>query len=61
MAVVDAFEAMTSPQPHRPARSVEEATREIRAEAGKQFDPAVVAAFDKALPSLLQVREMLND
>jgi len=61
MAVVDAFEAMTTPQPHRPARQVEEAAREIRTEAGKQFDPAVVAAFDKALPSLLQVRETLKD
>ena len=61
MALVDAFEAMTSAQPHHAARTVEEAAREIRAEAGKQFDPAVVAAFDKALPSFLQVRQMLND
>jgi putative two-component system response regulator len=61
MAVVDAFEAMTSSQPHRVARLPEEAAREIRTEAGKQFDPAVVAAFDKALPSFLQVRQMLND
>ena len=61
MAVVDAFEAMTSSQPHRAPRSPEEAAREIRTEAGRQFDPAVVAAFDKALPSFLQVRQVLKD
>jgi putative two-component system response regulator len=52
---------MTSAQPHRAARPPEDAAQEIHAEAGKQFDPAVVAAFDKALPSFLQVRQMLKD
>ena len=61
MAVVDAFEAMTSAQLHRPARPVQEAAREIGAQSGKQFDPAVVAAFDKALPKLIEAKETFKD
>lgn len=61
ISVIDAFEAMTAAQPRRPARPVEEAAREIIAEAGKQFDPAVVAAFQKALPRLIEAKEALPD
>jgi two-component system, cell cycle response regulator len=45
VAVCDAFDAMTSTRPHRPALSVDEALAELRRCAGTQFDPAVVAAF----------------
>jgi two-component system, cell cycle response regulator len=45
IAVCDAFDAMTSNRPYRPARSVEEALEELRRCAGTQFDPAIVAAF----------------
>jgi two-component system, cell cycle response regulator len=45
IAVCEAFAAMTSPRPYRPARSVDAALEELRACAGSQFDPAVVAAF----------------
>ena len=61
MAVADAFEAMTSAQLHRGARSVDEAAREIGAQSGKQFDPAVVAALDKALPKLIEAKETFKD
>jgi HD-GYP domain-containing protein (c-di-GMP phosphodiesterase class II) len=40
-AVVDALDAMTHDRPHREIRSVEEALRVVRAEAGKQFDPRI--------------------
>ncbi len=43
-SVVDALDAMTHDRPHRPARPVPEALAELRREAGKQFDPRVVAA-----------------
>ena len=43
--VADAFDAMTSDSVHRAARSTEEALAELRAGAGTQFDPAVVAAL----------------
>jgi HD-GYP domain-containing protein (c-di-GMP phosphodiesterase class II) len=45
VAVCDAFEAMTSERPYRPARTVEEALAELRRCAGTQFDPSVVATF----------------
>ena len=49
LAVVDAFESMTSQRPYRPSRSVEEALAELRREAGRQFDPEVVEAFARTL------------
>lgn len=45
LAVADAYVAMTSPRPHRPPRSHQEAVEIIRGEAGSQFDPAIVEAF----------------
>ena len=45
MAVCDAFDAMTSSRPYRPAIPVEDALAELQACAGTQFDPQVVAAF----------------
>ena len=61
MSVADTLEAMTSPQLRRAALPFEDAVREIDAEAGKQFDPTVVAAFDKALPKLIEAKETLAD
>ena len=43
--VCDAFDAMISSRPYRPARSEEEALAELRRCAGTQFDPSVVACF----------------
>jgi putative nucleotidyltransferase with HDIG domain len=43
--VVDAFYAMISERPYRPAMSVKEATRVLQEEAGKQFSPEVVGSF----------------
>ena len=45
LGVVDAFDAMTSERPYRPARSRVAACEEIRRMAGAQFDPAIAAAF----------------
>jgi putative nucleotidyltransferase with HDIG domain len=43
--VVDAFDAMTRDDDHRPGRPVPEALGELRAGIGSQFDPDVVHAF----------------
>ena len=43
--VCDAFHAMTSHRPYRPALTMEEALAELRRCAGTQFDPVVVTAF----------------
>jgi len=49
IAVVDAFDAMTSNRPYRTTLSVEEAVRELRAGAGSQFDPRIVEEFLRML------------
>jgi diguanylate cyclase (GGDEF)-like protein len=51
VCVCDAFAAMISDRPYRPAMSVELARAELRAQAGTQFDPQVVDAFLKVLES----------
>jgi len=45
LAVADAFEAMTSLRPYRPALCHERAIGELRAGAGSQFDPELVEVF----------------
>ena len=49
LAVVDAWESMTAGRPYRPPRRREDAIAELRRESGRQFDPAVVEAFLRAL------------
>jgi response regulator RpfG family c-di-GMP phosphodiesterase len=46
-AVADAFDAITSDRVYRRGRSYEEASAELDACAGTQFDPQVVAAFHR--------------
>ena len=48
-AIADALDALTTDRPYRPSRSLDDACAVIRANAGGQFDPDMVAAFD-ALP-----------
>jgi putative two-component system response regulator len=45
LAVVDAYDAMTSERPYRAAMTKEEAGAEITRQAGRQFDPALAEAF----------------
>jgi diguanylate cyclase (GGDEF)-like protein len=45
LAVADAYEAMSSSRPYRPAKDRDDIITELRANAGVQFDPAVVATF----------------
>ncbi len=52
IAVVDAYEAMTSDRPYRKALSDEEAVAELKRCSGTQFDPACVDAFLAALGRL---------
>jgi putative nucleotidyltransferase with HDIG domain len=45
--LADAYDAMTTDRPYRPALSHEEAMRALQQNAGTQFDPAIVSAFLK--------------
>ncbi len=47
VSVADAFDAMTHDRPYRAAQPVAEAIKEIVKYAGKQFNPAVVAALQR--------------
>jgi response regulator RpfG family c-di-GMP phosphodiesterase len=59
-AVADALDAMTSDRPYRKAMSWAAAGRELVAQAGKQFDPAVVEAFRSRERALRRVRRTLT-
>jgi putative two-component system response regulator len=61
MAIVDAFEAMTSTQFYRAPRDAPTAAAEIEKAAGTKYDPKVVEAFKKALPAMLKVKEEFAD
>jgi HD-GYP domain-containing protein (c-di-GMP phosphodiesterase class II) len=45
IAVADAYSAMTAERPYRPAMTSKAALKELRANAGTQFNPVVVEAF----------------
>jgi diguanylate cyclase (GGDEF)-like protein len=49
IAVCDAYDAMTTARPYRRAMSEADAVAELRRCAGHQFDPRVVAAFERAI------------
>jgi len=61
MAVVDAFESMTTTQFWREPMKFMEAANEIMESSGKRYDPAIVEAFRKALPLMKKVREAYSD
>jgi putative two-component system response regulator len=50
VAVVDAFDAMTTNRAYRPSRSTVDAVDELRRCAGTHFDTDVVSAFLRAFP-----------
>ncbi len=45
LSIAEAYDAMINPRPHRKRRTKEEAFEELRAHAGRQFDPALVDVF----------------
>ena len=51
IAVADSFDAMTSDRAYRRAMSEAAALAELRRQSERQFDPQVVAAFERALAS----------
>jgi HD-GYP domain-containing protein (c-di-GMP phosphodiesterase class II) len=56
-SIVDAYDAMTSERPYRPAMSHHDAMEEVRRNSGSQFDPDVVAAFEELMASRRDLRE----
>ena len=54
LAVADVFDALTNKRVYKEAISISAAADEIRAGAGSQFDPAIVAAFEARLEIIRQ-------
>ena len=52
----DAYDAMTSDRPYRPARPPEEALEELLRCSGSQFDPEVVSALSSVIEKELRIR-----
>ncbi len=52
--VCDAFHAMTTDRPYRSRMSIDDAYAQLEANAGSQFDPAVVDAFLRLAPQALE-------
>ncbi|MEA2312808.1 MAG: hypothetical protein QOE28_2776 [Solirubrobacteraceae bacterium] len=51
VVVADVFDALTHARPYKPAWFLEDAVREIAAQAGRQFDPTAVDAFLTCSPA----------
>ena len=56
VAIADVFDALTTRRPYKEPWPVQDALDHIAAQAGKHFDPALVALFAPLLPQLLEIR-----
>ena len=61
VAVADVLDALLSERPYKPAYSLQQSMEYIDAQAGKHFDPALVAALNSVLPEVVKVRETFAD
>jgi len=61
IALVDAYDAITSQRRYKPAKSHQQAVAIIRRESGKHFDPVLVAAFLHAHEQFDGVRARMED
>jgi putative two-component system response regulator len=61
MAIVDAFESMSSTQFYRDPLPLERVVGEIERGSGTKYEPKLVEAFKKALPVMKKVRETYAD
>ena len=60
LSIADVFDALTSDRPYRDAMSIVEAMDLITREAGRQFDPAVVAAFTARAEGIIALHRQLR-
>lgn len=60
-ALADVFDALMSSRPYKEAWTLEQAVEWIKGQEGLKFDPAVVAAFETALPEILRIRELYRE
>lgn len=60
IAITDAFDSMISNRSYRKGLTHEQAIQIIKDQAGKQFDPEIVNAFESIIPSILKEVDEFN-
>ena len=60
-ALADVFDALMSERPYKKAWPLRQSIDWINSQSGLKFDPAVVVAFDNALPEIMRIRELYRD
>jgi HD-GYP domain-containing protein (c-di-GMP phosphodiesterase class II) len=55
VAVADVFDALTSKRPYKDAWSIEKALRVMNEDTGTHFDPDIMAAFEQAMPAIMEI------
>lgn len=61
VAVADVFDALTSSRPYKKGWAVEDAHNLIKEQAGKHFDPEVVAKFEVIFPEVVAISQQYVD
>ncbi|MBD3346733.1 MAG: HD domain-containing protein [Chitinivibrionales bacterium] len=56
VGLMDAFDALTSPRPHKDAYPIEVAVDIIRENSGRQFDPDLVDCFHDNVDKLIKIK-----
>lgn len=60
-AVADVFDALTSARPYKSAWTTEQAVAYMREQAGRHFDPGIIALFLSSLDDILHIRERYRE
>jgi putative two-component system response regulator len=61
VALADVFDALTSERPYKKAWPIDQATDLIREQSDQHFDPELVEAFFRCLPTMLEVRNQWQE
>jgi putative two-component system response regulator len=61
VAVADVFDALLSARPYKKPWTVAAAIEEFKAQSGRHFEPAAVAALLDMLPQCLKIRDQYRD
>ncbi|MHB8973286.1 MAG: HD domain-containing phosphohydrolase [Pirellulaceae bacterium] len=61
VALADAYDAITSERPYKPAFSPSRARELIQRDSGRHFDPVVVEAFQTCFPAFLEMQQHAGD
>ncbi len=61
VALADAFDALTSKRPYKPALPIEKTIDIIKEERGRQFDPHIVDVFLDMIEEILSIKEKYKD